>query len=148
MFAENKDQTEARKAMMNMSNEPATKIIGRKKESLLGVGDIELFSFGDLTYQTSSNRREIIFPITSDSFLAETLFKRAIIRKFGPAFSSDNYNKESASDYAHSFVYFSMISQKKADKVNARLSEYHKSYLAFLENILEKYLRKPSEDEP
>ena len=72
----NNDTSIRKKYLSNINNFPLSSLIKVKKNSLFGLGDIELFQECDLSYQYAINSKDVLCAITFDDTLYKILLKR------------------------------------------------------------------------
>ena len=140
MYRENSEKKKVRQMMLNPQKK-AFSVIKMKGDGVEGLGDIELLTLCDLSYQTLARSPNITVGITFDDRLENALWDRANVQSRTTFIAGG----DDASDGALRFVYLMQQSERRTDKANKRAIEYFEIKVKFLE-LLEKYFKMDSEE--
>lgn len=127
MFEQNKHQKKARK-LMNDNHEGISKLFKIKKDTLMGLADIDLLSRANLKSQTASNSPVITSAITYDGALFSALSERLGSLRDGGKFQ---FGKDDPLDGASLMAYQFAISGAKSEFQNARSKVYLEAFKVF-----------------
>jgi hypothetical protein len=134
MFSENSEKAEARKLMQN-PQEKAFTILKLKGDGVEGLGDIELLEHCDLRLQTMKRTPHITMGLTFDGSLRDALRRHAHVQSRVTVVGGI----DDLSDSATRVTYSMLDSQRRTEKANKRVTEYHSAFKKFLEVTLRRH---------
>jgi hypothetical protein len=143
MYAVNEENKIFRGFCYQAMKHDISSILTTKSGRLKGLGDLELFSYCDLSTQTYNNSLQIAMAVTCDSNLHLALRKRMRTHARGISFRGG----EDPSFFSTGWVYSMWREERNLKKINARQKKYGQRFVEFHDAVLKPYFPISEKDD-